>query len=452
MLFVTAGLGPVAASAHAANGCADGTYSTTVSPDGNATSFLFNDLNATSDTGSGSRRSKCKVSAGVTEGKGYSVFAVDYRGFAVKNGDQSVSIRQGRKALFDPSGPYARDFQISRRMGTKNSDSLDLSLLLAADGNAGDAEAAEIYLDSIDISRIGFTTDESVQQSLDSLAAQRRAIISKAYFASTELLGLEDPLGGQDYVSTFTGTDATSGIKARWHTNDALSFSGGIAWFDPSSETADVDGAVLLAASARYTQPLDTAWSLFGELGGWGSPDIKASYSRSYMNGDTLVTSQMQSAGSLLAVYARMGVVYTPDTANEFSVSARLARSMFNVSSSSEDAGGDNLFAAHVSGRRTTSDTADVMAMWTRTWSPQFDTSIFASLGQEFGNDDAVHAKVDWVGNKTGGWDSRYFGTVGARVGWNFRENWALNTTAGVTLREDDDADWNAGIELKAKF
>ena len=452
VLFVAAGLGPAAGEAHAANGCAEGTYSTTISPDGNATSFLFNDLHATSDTGAGSRRTRCRVSAPVTQGKGHSVFALDYRGFAVKDPGQSVSLSEGRKRLFDPTGRYARDFQINRRMGTKDSQSLDLSLGLTADGDPGDLQPAEIYLDSIDIARIGFTTDAAVRQSLDGLAMQRREIITRAYFASGQLLGLADPLGGQDYVSTLTGTDGTSGIKARWHTSDAWSFTGGIAYFGPGSDIIDADTSMLLAASARYTQPLDTAWSLFGELGAWGSPELKASYSRSYINGDTLVSNQMRAAGSLLGVHARMGVVYAPDDANEFAVSARLVRSIFNVAGTAEDASADNLFAAHVSSRATTSDAADLSAMWTRTWSPEFDTSLFASLGRELGNEDALRAEMDWVGKAKGGWEARYFGTLGARLGWNFRENWALDTTAGVMLREDDGTQWNAGLQVKAKF
>lgn len=450
--MAAAGFSPLASHAYAANGCAEGTYSTTLSPDGNATSFLFNDLHATSDTGAGNRRTKCRISAPVTEGKGYSVFAVDYRGFAVKSKGQSIALSEGRRKLFDPSGPYARDFQITRRMGTKDGQPLDFSLLLTADGNADAPQAAEIYLDSIDIARIGFTTDAEVRQSLDSLARQRRAIITRAYFASGELLGAAEPFGGQDFLSAFTGTDGTSGLRARWHGSDALSFTGGIAYFDPSNDTVDADAGMLLAASARYSQPLDTAWSVFGELGAWGSPELAATYSRSYMNGDTLISNQIQADGSLLAIYARMGVVYAPDSVNEFAVSARLTRSIFNVSSNTETASDDNLFAAHVSGRATTSDAADLSVMWTRTWSPEFDTSVFASLGQEFGNDHAVHARIDWVGNKSGGWNARYFGTLGARLGWNFRENWALDTSAGVMLREGDDAEWNAGLALKAKF
>jgi len=454
-VLFAAGLSPVAQQAHAINGCADGTYSVTASPDGNATSFLFNDLRATSDSNTGSRRAKCRVSAPVMQDKGYSVFAVDYRGFGVKDASQSISLSEGRRRLFDPSGPYARDFQISQRMGTKNGAPLNFSLLLTANGDPGDLRPAEMYLDSIDIAGIGFTTDQDVQQSLNSLATQRRAIMTRSYFASGKLIGLDEPLGEQgNYVATFADTDATSGLKARWHTSDAVSFAGGIALFHPGRSVADADGAVLLAASARYTYPFDTSLNAFGELGGWGSPNIRASYNRSYMNRDTLVSRQMQSAGSLFAIYARLGVAYTPDDTNQFSVSARLAHSMFAVASSREDPSNGNLFAAHVSGGTTTSDTADVMAMWTKAWSAEIDASVFVMLGHEFGNDDAVDARIDWVGKKSGSWEARYFSTVGLRLGWTLQENWALITTAGVTLHQNDEAaaDWNAGLEFRTKF
>jgi len=452
-LIAAAGLGLAATSAHAANGCANGNYSTTVSPDGNATSFLFDNLSASSQD---ARRTTCRVSAKVTEGKGYSVFAVDYRGFTVKTADQSVTLSGGKKGdralLLDPAGPYGRDFQINRRMGSGNSDHLDLSLLLTAGGLPGDVDPAEIYLDSIDVSRIGYMTEASLQQSLDGLAEQRRAIMVRAYSATSQIFGLNEPRAGDSHLAAFTGTDGTTGIKARWDLDENLTFLGGVAALDAGSALADADTALLLAGAVRYRQPIDAAWGVFGELGGWGSPDLGATYDRSYMNGDTLVSNSMDAAGSLMGVHARMGIAYAPDAGNEFSVSARLARSMFNVASYRERAGDDNLFAARISGRTTTSDTADLTVAWTRRVTDTVDYTLSATLGREFANDAAVRADIAYVGKADGGWEARTYGSLGARLGWNFHSNWSVDTSAGVALREHDQPDWNVGLQLKTTF
>ena len=450
------GLVLAAGSAEAANGCAKNTFSKTVTPDGLGTSFLFDSFEAFSDSTQGPARSTCAVSTNVTQPQGYSVFSVDYRGFAVKTPGQSVTLQAGKKGsrvrLYDPGGGVFDDYRLEARMGTVDSDTLDLSILLTAKGEVGDIDTAQITLDSIDISRIGFTTRESVQGSLDGIAEQRRALMAGADGVAGRILGLTDPFTGDDTISAFAGTEGMVGFNARWNATDQLTLMGGLAGYDARQTGTDADNMLIAAASARYAVPLDDGWRVFGEIGIWGSPDVEAKYRRDYINNGSLVSRTMDASGSLIGGHVRVGVAYAPDTQNEFTAALRLSRSALDVSSYAETPDTNNLFAATLSGKSTVADTADVTVMWTQTLNPAVDYSVFASAGQTFGNGDAVKADVDWVGQASGGWEARRFGSIGARVGWKFHENWAVDTRASLTVAEESKPRWNAGLQLKTTF
>jgi len=454
--LILTGLVLAAGSAEAANGCAPGTFSTTLSPDRNSTSFLFDSLFAISDRTQGPGRTTCSLSAPVTQAKGYSVFSVDYRGFTTKTGDQTVTLDGGKKGdrvrLYNPDGEVAEDYEINRRMGTVDSETLDLSILLTAEGQDGDLDAAQIFLDTLDVSRIGFTTRESVKGSLDGLAEQRRSLLAGVDTVAGRILGLTDPFAGDDYISAFAGTEGMVGFNARWNATDEITLMGGLAGYDARQTGTDADNMLIAAASARYAIPLDDGWKAFGEVGIWGSPDVEAKYTRDYINAGKLVSRTNDASGSLIGGHVRVGVAYAPDTQNEFTAALRLSRSALDVASYAETPDANNLFAAALSGKSTVADTADVTVMWTHALNPTVDYSLFATAGQTFGNSDAVKADVDWVGKATGGWETRRFGSVGARVGWKFHENWAVDTRASLTVAEESKPRWNAGLQLKASF
>ena len=452
--LILTGLVLAAGSAEAANGCAPGTFNET--QNGKVTSFLFDTFLASSDSTQGPSRSTCAISAPVTTAKGYSVFTVDYRGAAIKSADQTVTIEAGKKGdrvkLYDPGGATDESYTITSRIGSANAETLDLSVLLTAKGQNGDIDPALIFLDTIDIEQIGFTTHESVQGSLDGIAEQRRALMAGADGVAGRILGLTDPLAGENSISAFAGTEGMVGFNARWNATDQLTLMGGLAGYDARQTGTDADNMLIAAASARYAVPLDDGWRVFGEVGIWGSPDVEAKYRRDYINNGSLVSSTTDASGSLIGGHVRVGVAYAPDTQNEFTAALRLSRSALDVSSYAETPDTNNLFAATLSGKSTVADTADVTVMWTHALNPAVDYSVFASAGQTFGNGDAVKADVDWVGQASGGWEARRFGSIGARVGWKFHENWAVDTRASLTVAEESKPRWNAGLQLKTTF
>lgn len=446
--LILTGLVLAAGSAQAANGCAKDTFSKTVTLNGNATSFLFDTFSVFSDREQGPGRSTCLVSATVTQPKGYSVFAVDYRGFAMKTPRQSVALEAGKKGdrirLYNPTGDVLDDYTIQTRISTVDSEKLDLSVLLTAGGANDDIDTAQITLESLDIERLGYG-------SLDGVAEQRRLLMASVDGVAGRILGLTDPFAGDDYISAFAGTEGMVGFNARWNATEEITLMGGLAGYDARRTGVDADNMLIAAASARYAVPFDGGWRAFGEIGVWVSPDVEAKYRRDYIN-RVLASSSMDASGSLIGGHLRVGVAYAPDAENEFTAALRLSRSALDVASYAETFGADNLFAAAFSSKSTVADTAEVTVVWTHALNPAVDYSLFASAGQTFGNGDAVKADINSVGQVTGGWEARRFGSVGARVGWKFHENWAVDTRASLTVAEESKPRWNAGLQLKASF
>ena len=57
----------------------------------------------------------------------------------------------------------------------------------------------------------------------------------------------------------------------------------------------------ILSGRLKEGDVLPSQESLFGEFGGWGAPDISTAYSRSYRNGDTLVSKKAGARARLPA-------------------------------------------------------------------------------------------------------------------------------------------------------
>lgn len=159
-----------------------------------------------------------------------------------------------------------------------------------------------------------------------------------------------------------------------------------------------------------------------------------------------------RASGSMLGISARMGVVVTPDATDEIALSAGVAHSVLNIDAYAEKSSASNLFAAHISGRHSNLEAADIMVAWTHSLTTRIDYSLTASAGREFADHHAVSADIDWVGKARGGWDASYFGALGARVGWQFRQDWSVDATVQADFRGNSDPAWNLGIQLKAKF
>lgn len=456
-LLVGASIFASVAFAQAADGCADGTYSKTVSPDGNATSFLFDDLSASAGGGVGTARSRtsCNLKVDVAQPSGHSVYALDYRGFATTSDGQAAAMTasaDGRIILrHQITGPLDEDLLFSERVGVSGNDTLNTAVALEARGTLDDDFDVYIGLDTLDIARIGFTTTQSVQASADHIARQRQTLAFVLSESAESMLGLGERFDRGNYIALFTSSQASAGFNGRFEAGDGWTVLGGAAAVNPNRTGASVDTLALLSAGVRYTTP-EAPWRTFAEAGAWGSPNVSASYSRSYLDGtDTVFTGGTQN-GAIISGYARAGVILAPGDGNEFALSARYTQSLERMSGYSETASDDNLFAATGRGGSTSFGTLAAEVGWSHQTDGPLDMTLTGTVGRTFANKDAAPLRVDWVGNVSGRTEDIDFATLAGRVGWQINTQWKVNTTLAARFREDEDTRLDIGASLQSRF
>ncbi len=461
-LLLTAACPLLPATALAADGCAPGTSSTVTSPDGNATSVLFDDFSAAGGGTSGTARGSttCNLSINVTQPEGYSVFAVDYRGFVTVEDGQTATITTGKPGeqktiRYRIGGPTQEDVQAGERIGSFGSDTLQLGVTLTAEGPVNDTDfAAGLFLDTIDFARIGFTTADSVSASLNQLADQRQAAAIDLMDTAQLMLGAQQGIQGENSLALFSSSNApAAGFNGRWEAGNGFSLLGGAAFAGSGNADVDRESALLLAGAVRYLAPENgSALRAFGEIGAWGSPDMSIRFSRSYFDTNRIVSGNGTDEGTLFSTYGRVGAIYAPDSANEFAVSARYTRTWLDLDGYGEAASNDNLFAATVAGQRTATDTVAAEIGWTHDTGGKLDYTLSATVGRTFGDSNAAAADVNFVGTVTGRSRDRDFASLGGRLGWAFDERWKADATLSATFREGDEPRLDIGGQLKASF
>lgn len=452
-LLATACL-PVSGTALAANDCSFGPPTTT----GNVTSFLFDDFSVTAGGTTGSRNatSSCKTSVPLSQEDGHSVFTMDYRGFATTDSGQTVSLsafKDGKEVLkYELTGPLDEDLLISDKIGVSGSDAFDLETILTAAGPLDDAAFdAALFIDTLDFKRIGFTTSASVRASMNQIARQRQSIAVGLMDISHNLLGQSERFDEGSFIGAFASSDAAAGFNGRWEAGSGVSLFGGAALVNPNGMQAVSDTLALLAGGVRYTTPQAT-WRAFGEAGAWGSPNVSASLSRSYVNLDEMIFTGGTTSGSLFASYARLGVIYAPDDVNELALSTRFTRSWLNLDGYDEEISDKNLFAAHMKSGRSRTDTVSAELAWSRKLDEKFDYTLSGAVGRTFAGRNGAKASVDWVGDVSGDAEDQNFAMVGGRIGWKLDESWQLNTSVSATFRESEKPALNIGGQLKTAF
>ncbi|OJF93968.1 DUF4360 domain-containing protein [Pararhizobium antarcticum] len=448
--------------AQAADGCAPGTSSTVTSPDGNATSVLFDDFSVGAGGTAGIARATttCNLSIAVTQPKGYSVFAVDYRGFVTVENGQTATITSGKPGeqktiRTNIDGATQEDFQTGEQIGSFGSDTVQLGVTIIAEGPINETDfAAGLFLDTIDFARIGFTTIDSVTASLDQLANQRQAVAIDLMDTAQLMLGGYQSIQGETSLSLFGSSNGpAAGFNGRWEAGNGFTLLGGAALSASGNTDIDRDSALLMAGGVRYLSP-ESGLPLraFGEIGAWGSPDMAIRFSRSYFDTGRMVSSTGTDEGTLFSTYGRIGAIYAPDNANELALSARYTRSWLDLDGYSEAASRANLFAATVAGQRTITDTVAAEIGWTHDTGGKLDYTLSAALGRTFGTSAGARADIAWVGSIDGRSQDRDFAAIGGRLGWKFDERWKVDATLSATFREGDKPKLDIGGQLKASF
>ena len=403
--------------------------SVTNAPDNTAASVLFSDFlsNAGGFTGRTFDRSVCNLAVPLGPPVGFRVYELDYRGFVQASPGQTADVTDltGNGTFIHVDGPATQDIRATIRKGATPGN--DLAIATALDVNAG-ANPDEVLgiIDSIDILRIGSTTQESVQASIDQLATEHSAVTTHLSAAADLLLGFLEPIERPNQVSAFAAAGSPMlGATGNFDLTSGFSIFGGVAGFDQSSGGVQSRGT-LFAGAIRYVSPIDETVDLFAEASVWGSPNVGLHFSRQYQNNGVTVSGEGDTSGAVAGAYGRAGAVFVPNEANQFVVSGLFGRSQISVNGYSETATAGNLFSATVAGHAVGANVVKATASWTGQVTPELDLTVSGAVGRTFGAD-GVTADVAFVGPVTGSTSDVTFVEYGARLGWNITPNASLN-------------------------
>lgn len=350
------------------------------------------------------------------------IYKIDYRGGLQLAAGQiahftvTPAIGSVLGATFE--GENQGDFLLSQLVGSGRDNALALNLMLDLEAQQlGDAFAG---LDSADVIIVDYARLTSVKTSIDKLAAERASVAAHLGGTADLLLGFLAPVQGENDASLLASGGSLIGATGHYAIDDGLSLLAGGAYFNQSVGGADASGFPLLAAALRYVQPEVQAIHLFAEGGIWGAPDMNMHFSRQYQNRLGRVDSGGDASGTALGIYARAGIIYAPNAANEISFSGTVAQDWLRVGSYAEIGSAGNLFTARIGKGTSSTTSAKATAAWTSAVSSTLDLTLSAALGRTFGYGRKVTATVDWVGPLDGHAGNFAFAEYGARVGWKF--------------------------------
>lgn len=396
--------------------CPPGSINTTPDPSGTSYSTLFDIfVVAAGDAGTCQLHVPTSLPDGVI-----GVYSADYRG--------AVTVADGEAARLTVT-------QLGRSDGTTFSGPLDVggdllysNLVGSRDGSLNSdirldlTQASDLFsfaaLDSVDYFELARTTFDSVQESIDQLAAGRTAIVTRLNTISGLLTGSLDPLEEQNEIALRGSAGSYMfGATGRYNLGNGFSVLGGGAVTEVSGGDASASG-VLLSGALRYLQPGHDKVRYFGELGAVGAPSLDMRFRRDYEDGSPGGASIIQDlSGSFFAAYLKGGMLYAPNPNNRVLFSGTLMGDWLGNHGYEETLEQANLFAASVDDQTNSFTTLKLGAAFTHYFTSQLDVTLTGALGKTFSMEE-VASNVAFIGSVAGRSQDEEFAELGARIGY----------------------------------
>ncbi|MEP6565936.1 MAG: DUF4360 domain-containing protein [Mesorhizobium sp.] len=428
----------------------------TVTPDGATASVFFDSFSVSAGSGGVSTDTRtCGVVIPVQLPSGsVGIYKIDYRGgvelAAAQIAHFTVTPAIGSVLGVTFQGENQGDFLSTQLVGSGRDDALFLNLMLDLEAQQlGDAFAG---LDSADVTTIDYARFSSIQASIDKLASERTSVAAHLGGTADLLLGFLAPVQGENDTSLLaSGGSPMIGAKGHYAIDDSFSLLAGAAYVHQSAGGADANGP-LLAGALRYVQSGTNSTRPFAEGGMWGAPEVTMRFSRQYQNRAGAVASGGDASGSALGIYARAGVIYTPNAANEFSISGGVEQGWLRVGSYAETGRAGNLFTARIGNSTSSTTSVKATAAWTTSGLSGLDMTLSAALGRTLGSGRPVSANVDWVGPVEGRASDFTFFEYGARVGLKFSSRAKVDAFVFGTAGHKIGTNMQYGAALKLGF
>ena len=297
----------------------------------------------------------------------------------------------------------------------------------------------------------GITTPESQTSSLNDVQNAHAGVVNHTGAVANMLLGATDPMDAPNSATALAAVGSlTMGIKGRYSFDNGLTLLGGFAYADYDVAGLRVGNALVAASGLRYVFKDHGGFRPFVEVGGWITPQMNLTISRTYMNGAGTATGSGATIGSAGGVYAEGGVIFNPTEVDEVAVSGTLGVNWLSVAGYTETAGAANPFPATFSAANDVTTSVKATVAWTRQINEKIDFTLSASIGQLFGVD-PVSATVAGLGTAASPGGNVFFAEAGARVGYKVTEDLTLNGFVGASF-SGNTAHLQVGVGVTLKF
>lgn len=408
------GLATLASGAYAAsiNTCPGGAPNTvTASPDNTAYSAFFdNFIVLPGDVGT------CAYSfpLNATPSGVVSIFSADYRGEVDLDPGETADLTiehngtSDGETFTDPGpGPALlhQDVVASDGGEIKTTATMDLS----GDDPSGFSLGTIDTVDYTEVGRISLPGDET-------------SIVANLGATGDLLLGANQKTEGDNEAGVIGGVgSAMFGVNGRYNLSDGFSLLGGVSLVNETTNFGTPYSGIVGAGAVRYIDANSTnSFRLFGE-GGAIASGLQATFTPA--TGATPVTSTLGFG----TFYGRGGVIINPDPANEVTLSATLAESVFGNDAFALSSGP---FAATIGAQQGYFTTVKGTAQWTTQLAPAVDLTATGSVGAVLATSTVgIHATVTGYGalDLASAPPGTLFAEYGARLGWKPVDNVRLD-------------------------
>lgn len=301
----------------------------------------------------------------------------------------------------------------------------------------------------------GLTSQSSVQQSVNALAASQAQTLIHQHGFAMPLLGADKPMDLENEVGVFASAGSfSSGGHARYRSASGITFLGGLAYASEDYPSAELKNSFLAALAAQYVHDTGTWWRPFVEGGGWLTPNASLSYSRTYANGAGTATGVGNTRGDLSYYYGRAGLVFGEAQSTQFVVSGEIGHQKLELNAYTESDGPQNPFPAAVSAGSDQMNVAKARVQISRSFSDRLDATLVGAWAYGFDRRTDLEAYVLGFGPMppTVVSDLSWF-EFGARLGYRISQATTFDIAiSGVSGNDEADTGIHVGAGVRIRF
>lgn len=445
LLVLTSGTGAFAATI---DGCPDGTVGSPPDPIEGTYSYAYDEFKPLAgNTATCTQVTQTGQAAGT-----FAVYSADYRGIVAPGATGTLTIVENGQTtqlvVGDPDD--FTDIEQTTYVGTTVDGKLisDISLATAS----LDAQAFS-KLDTVDYLKLGWTSLDSVNASLDQLSTARTGIVTHLNSTAGLLNGSDQPSSTPDGLFALGAVGShTIGVGGQVTLGDGLSLVGGVA--SVQQDVGDVGVQTLMfSGSLRYLgSDTSNGFRWFGRTGITAAPGMSLDFTRFYEDGsDDGATVTASTKGNMLTAFGEAGVLLEPDAQNSVALSGVIAQTWLGIDGYSETFGPDNLFPVSVDDTDGMFTTLKAKASWTTALSSDVDLTLSGAVGQTFADAD-YEANIAFIGTLPVAGTSEAFAELGARVGWAVNQSTRMDLFTTGSFGAESGSHVQAGASLKMQF